>query len=218
MRDSPTTARLRTRNLSFTYGSRLHILDDCNLSFWPGEVVALTGESGRGKSTLLYLLGLMLSPTSGDIEVDGTDTVGLSDRERSGLRARRFGFVFQDAALDTSRTVLDNVLETVLYRNESRRDAQQRAIELLERFHVSIRADHRPGQISGGQAQRIAVCRALLARPDIVLADEPTGNLDAGSSQIVISALREHAESGATIVIATHDRDVQEACDRVVAL
>ena len=160
----------------------------------------------------------MLTPTSGRILLDGESVAGLRDAERARLRARQFGFVFQDAALDATRTVLDNVLETALYRGESRRALTPAALALLDRFGVSLRVHAKPGQVSGGQAQRIALARALLLQPRVLLCDEPTGNLDPASTEIVLDALREHASSGGVVVVVTHDRAVVAHCDREVRL
>jgi ABC-type lipoprotein export system ATPase subunit len=205
---------LAAEQVSFAYRRGEPIVTGWSAQFPAGVVTALTGPSGSGKSTLLYLLGLMLTPQAGQVRVAGRRVDHLPDRDRAGLRAHRFGFVFQDAALDATRTVLDNVVETALYRHQPRAQAITAAHELMRRFGVDLRATHRPGQISGGQAQRIALCRALLAAPRIVLADEPTGNLDPASSSTVITALREHAAAGATVIIATHDPAVVAACDR----
>lgn len=212
------TALLEVADVSFGYAKGATVLEGIDEAFDAGEVVALTGPSGRGKSTLLYILGLMMTPRRGAVRVRGTDLATASDTVRARFRAHEYGFVFQDAALDTTRTVLDNVLESALYRGERRDDMRPRAEQLLDEFQVSVRSSHKPGEISGGQAQRIAVCRALLGDPSIVLADEPTGNLDADSSAIVIGALRRAAEGGSTVVIATHDPAVMAACDRRVQL
>ena len=181
--------------------------------FHLGTVTALTGPSGCGKSTRLYLLGLMLRIGRGAIEIDGQRVDRRSDAERSRLRAHRFGFVFQDAALDASRTVVDNITETALYRGDPLRPAYRRAKELMERFAIAVPAHRKPGQISGGQAQRIALCRALLGAPDILLADEPTGNLDQGSSATVLEALRTHADGGGCVIVVTHDPEVADWAD-----
>lgn len=176
--------------------------------FAPGRVATITGASGRGKSTLLYLIGLLLTPDSGRVLIDGANTGGLSDGSRARLRARRIGFVFQDAALDVTRSVLDNVVEGGIYAGMSRRAAEKRAAGLLDRFGVELRGDHRPGEVSGGQAQRVGLCRALIKDPTIVLADEPTGNLDQESAAVVLDALFDTAAGGATVLIASHDPQV----------
>jgi ABC-type lipoprotein export system ATPase subunit len=209
---------LEARGITFGYDPKVPLLSDWSATFEAGEVVAVTGPSGRGKSTLLYVLGLMLAPSRGTVLVDGVDAAGLGDAERSRLRATQFGFVFQDAALDSTRTVLDNVVETALYRGESRTESHVRARELLAQFGVELRATAKPGQVSGGQAQRIALCRALLGNPRIVLADEPTGNLDPASAEVVVSAFHAHAASGAAVVVVTHDPALVARCDRKIEL
>jgi ABC-type lipoprotein export system ATPase subunit len=206
------------RNITFGYDAAVPILNDWSATISAGEVVAITGPSGRGKSTLLYLLGLMLRPGSGEVRIDGVDAAHLSDAKRAHLRARRFGFVFQDAALDATRTVLDNVIETALYRGEPRAQAKVRAQNLMTQFGVDLRATARPGQVSGGQAQRIALCRALLNDPRILLADEPTGNLDPASADIVVDAFHAQAHSGAAVIIVTHDPLLVARCDRTIQL
>lgn len=210
--------RLAAQELVFRYEAGTPLLEHWSAQFDSGEVVAVTGPSGRGKSTLLYLLGLMLKPRAGHVLLDGIPVQALSDAARARLRAHRFGFVFQDAALDQTRTVLDNILETTLYRHSDRRTDTMRARALMEQFGVSLRAGAKPGQVSGGQAQRIALCRALLGDPDVILADEPTGNLDPASSDVVIDAFRERAESGAAVIIVTHDPALVMRCDRKIEL
>lgn len=181
-------------------------------------MTALTGPSGRGKSTLLYLLGLMLTPASGQVTIDGTPASQLPDSSRASLRAHQFGFVFQDAALDTTRTVLDNITEGALYRGQERSRFLERAKSLMAQLEVDVDPWRRPGQVSGGQAQRIAVCRALLGDPRIVLADEPTGNLDEFSTNAVVDALRSQAEHGAAVIVVTHSEDVAAKCDERIHL
>lgn len=216
---APSQALLRAQGVSFRYrSSQEDVLAGVDLPVAPRALTALTGPSGSGKSTLLYLLALMLRPSSGEVWLGGQATSGMLDHERAALRAHRYGFVFQDASLDPTRTVLDNVVETALYRDEDRAVALIRGRELLEQFGVGHRAAHRPGEISGGQAQRIALCRALLHQPDVVVADEPTGNLDAASTEVVLQALRDEAQRGATVVIATHEAHVVAACDQRVDL
>lgn len=217
-RDGNTDLALEARDVVFEYVRGIRVLDGWSASFLRGSTTALTGPSGRGKSTLLYLLGLMLHPQQGEILLSGQPTAALRDAQRARLRARDFGFVFQDAALDATRTVLDNVIETALYRNDPTDAARLRAFELLEQFGVDVPAHRKPGQVSGGQAQRIALCRALLSKPTVLLADEPTGNLDPATSAIVVNALRQHAAEGAAVVIVTHSPDVAAACDTEIRL
>ena len=209
---------LEARDLSFGYVRGTPVLDRWSARFEPGAMTALTGPSGRGKSTLLYLLGLMLKPSAGQVLLDGRSMGELSDAERARTRADRFGFVFQDAALDPTRTVLDNVTETVLYQRGDRHAAGSRARTLLGRFGVDVPAGRKPGQVSGGQAQRIALCRALLTDPAVLLADEPTGNLDPDTSALVVQALADHAKSGGTVIVVTHSPEVAAACDRRIVL
>lgn len=209
---------LQAWDIGFGYGSGRPVLEGWSAEFFAGSMTALTGPSGRGKSTLLYLLGLMLRPDDGEIALDGKAASRKSDAARARLRARRFGFVFQDSALDSSRTVLDNVTETALYRGEHRRGAESAARELLERFSVDVPPERKPGQVSGGQAQRIALCRALLGHPSVLLADEPTGNLDPATAGLVVNALRQHSHGGATVIIVTHSPEVALACDRQIQL
>ena len=219
---------LAVRGLSFSYtrgGEEL--FGELSHEFTPGKVTAVTGPSGRGKSTLLYVLGLMLTPSRGHVLLDGDSVSDASDTTRSRLRAARIGFVFQDAALDPSRVILDSVIEPALYAGWSPRRARVRGRELLEEMGVAARADHKPGEISGGQAQRVAVCRALVTDPAVVLADEPTGNLDRDNAEGVLTALTRatsHGRDGGatgggrTVVIATHDPFVLEHADEVLAL
>jgi len=205
--------------LSFGYRREEPIIRELDWLFPSGAVSGVTGRSGSGKSTLLYLLGLLLSPWAGRVALDGEVVSGAPDRVRSRLRAERIGFVFQDAALDAARTVLDNVVEGSLYGGTGRRVAVARARELMARFEVGLREGHRPGEVSGGQAQRVALCRALLNRPRILLADEPTGNLDPDSARLVVDSLVSLAhEEGGTVVIASHDPAVVGVCDGVLTL
>lgn len=211
-------ALLAAEDLVFGYSQQARVLNRWSAAFRAGTATALTGPSGRGKSTLLYLLGLMIQPASGQVIVDGVDTTTLSDAARARLRSQQFGFVFQDAALDATRTVLDNVTEPALYRGMDRRTVTPMARELMERFGVDVPAERKPGQISGGQAQRIALCRALLMQPRVLLADEPTGNLDPATSAVVIEALRAHANAGAAVIVVTHAPEVASACDAEIRL
>jgi lipoprotein-releasing system ATP-binding protein len=210
---------IAAEELIFTYQSGAPpVIVGFKHAFHVGVVTAITGPSGCGKSTLLYLLGLMLSPTSGHIRWDGAYVSMLSDADRSRLRAEQVGFVFQDAVLDPSRSILDNVTEGGLYAGMGTAASREQALRLLEQFGVEQRADHRPGEISGGQAQRVALCRALLKRPRLILADEPSGNLDDASADVVWGALFAAAANGATVVVATHDRHRVATATHVIEL
>lgn len=208
-----------TRDLTFAYhAGAAPVIDGLSVELPVGAVTTLTGPSGSGKSTLLYLLALMIRPTAGQVVWDQVATSGLSDAQRSRLRATEVGFVFQDALLDPARSVLANVCDSALFAGMPRAVAVSRARELTARFGVEHREDHRPGEISGGQAQRVALCRALLTDPRVIFADEPTGNLDDASAEIVWQALVAHAASGATVVVSTHDRALAARSDREVRL
>lgn len=210
-------SRLRVDQLGFGYPrAGAPVLDGLTEDFPDGAITAITGPSGSGKSTLLYVVGLLLTPTSGTVWLDDQPVSALQDAERSAVRSRALGFVFQDALLDPARTALDNVVEPAVFAGLPRAGVVDRALGLLDRFGVGNRARHRPGQMSGGQAQRVALCRALLLRPAVLLGDEPTGNLDTTSSRVVWDALAEAAADGATVLLATHDDDlVRRAHHRV---
>lgn len=187
-------------------------------SFEPGTLTMISGPSGSGKSTLLALLALMLTPTEGVVRWGGLNAHTLSDAERARLRAEFVGFVFQDALLDLSRTTIENVLEASALAGIDRTIAESRGRALLERFGVGGLAERRPGQVSGGQAQRIALCRALVREPQVIFADEPTGNLDDASAKIVWDALEDAAEDGATVIAVTHDHQRAKRAERALVL
>nr|WP_300338717.1 ATP-binding cassette domain-containing protein [Actinomyces sp.] len=210
---------LAVRDLTFAYTRHSpELFESLSHSFAAGRCTALTGPSGRGKSTLLYVLGLILAPRTGQVLLDGVSVADAPDTERSRLRASRIGFVFQDSELDAHRTLTESVAEPGLYAGLSAAQARERARRLLGRLGLADQAGKRPTQVSGGQAQRAAVCRALLMDPDVVLADEPTGNLDRGNAAAVLDALDEASQRGCTVVIATHDPYVVDRCQEVVEL
>ena len=212
--------RLEDIRKSFDTGrDRLHVLSGVNLTVGEGEIVAIVGPSGVGKSTLLHIMGALDVPTSGKVYVRDTDVFAMSEAERAAFRNRTVGFVFQFHHLLRELTALENVMMPCLVGGMDRDEAASRAEELLAAVRLSDRADHRPGELSGGEEQRAAVARALAARPLVVLADEPSGNLDRASSNELhdlIWGLRESI--GQTFVIITHNPDLFERADRVVVL
>ena len=209
---------IEASRLSFGYRVGQPVLRDWSAWIKRGEVVSLVGPSGRGKSTLLYILGTLIRPWSGTLLIANLNVATLGDRARSDVRAAVVGFVFQDALLDPHRTVLDNVIEGAIYRGGNRRQACARGRSLLDRFEVDVEHNRRATDLSGGQAQRVALCRALLNNPLIVLADEPTGNLDRVNAAAVENALFEQAEAGAVVVIATHNEQLAGRCTRTFRL
>lgn len=220
MTEQPITA-LSLLDVTFSYARRLTpVFENLNISFEAGHTYALTGPSGSGKSTLLYVCGLLVTPTSGQVLLDGHDVANLGDAGRSKLRAEQFGFVFQDAMLDQSRTVLDNVIEGGLYTPDAtRRSLAPRASDLLHRFGIDDRARFASTDISGGQAQRVGLCRALIKRSAVILADEPTGNLDPDNSAVVVDSLLAAASTeGSVVIIATHIPGIADRCDQVIEL
>jgi ABC-type lipoprotein export system ATPase subunit len=213
-----TSKPLIAHELTFGYQRGTAILTDFSRSFEPGTMTALTGVSGRGKSTLLYLMAGLLTPWSGTVSALGTDLFALDDAARARLRARQFGFVFQDVILDARRSVVDSVLEACLYAGEGRSAWRRRAMELLEELRVNVQPWSLPGEISGGQAQRVGLCRALLFGPKVIFADEPTGNLDNDSANAVLRVLSNAAEADSIVIIATHDDRVIQRCGEQVLL
>lgn len=210
---------LRVEDLEFRYRkSAPELYGGLTYDFPAGKATAITGTSGRGKSTLLYVLGLLLKLNAGQILLGEQRIDHLPDRKKSHLRADTFGFIFQDAALDPTRRILDGVCEARTYRGERLAEVRAQGLELLTKVGVSEGARRKPGQISGGQAQRVAIARALMINPKIILADEPTGNLDEENSRLVLDSLRAATAQGAAVLIATHDPMVIEWADEVLAL
>jgi putative ABC transport system ATP-binding protein len=196
----------------------VHALRPADLVIEAGDYVAVTGPSGSGKSTLLHLLGLLDSPTAGSYLLDGLDTSTLPDRDRSGLRGRRIGIVFQAFHLLAYRTALENVLLAELYNRTSRSTRIQAAADALGAVGLEHRLDALPTTLSGGESQRVAIARALVSRPSLLLCDEPTGNLDSRNAATLMDLLDQLNADGLTIVIITHDAGVAARAGRIVAI
>jgi putative ABC transport system ATP-binding protein len=193
-------------------------LDDVSLDVHQGEFVAIVGPSGSGKSTMMNILGCLDRPTHGAYRLAGTTVAELDDDGLARLRSRSIGFIFQSYNLLPRTTALDNVAAPLLYQGIGRAERARRARASLERLGLGDRVDHEPTELSGGQQQRVAVARALVTEPALILADEPTGNLDSHAGAEVIALLRELNRAGRTVVLITHDADVAASADRQVHL
>ena len=211
---------LELDSVTKTYGSDppVEALRGVSFRIDPGELVAVVGPSGSGKSTLLHLMGTLELPSSGTIRITGTDVAQLTDRQLAALRATRIGFVFQQFFLAEHAALLENVADGLLYAGVPAAERRQAAIDALRAVGLGDRLLARPTQLSGGQRQRVAIARALVGRPAIVLADEPTGNLDSVTGEQILALLDELNVAGATIIVITHDHEVAARCPRQIAL
>ncbi len=192
-------------------------LENVNIHIDKGEFVSVMGPSGCGKSTLLNIVGLLDTPTSGTVTIDGTNVVGMNDSNLAAFRNQKLGFVFQSFHLIDSLNVIDNVMLPLLYRKSSASEREKLAKEVLERVGLSHRMRHRPSQLSGGQCQRVAIARAIVGNPEIILADEPTGNLDSKMGAEVMDLLHTlNREDGRTIMMVTHNEEQAHQTDRII--
>jgi lipoprotein-releasing system ATP-binding protein len=205
---------------SFRQGTReIHVLAGASVELYPGQAIALVGPSGTGKSTLLHIAGLLETPDSGQVIVSGRDCTKMDDGDRTRVRRAEMGFIYQFHQLLPEFSALENVALPQLILGRGRKEAEARASELLSGLGLAERLDHRPGQLSGGEQQRTAICRALANHPRLILADEPTGNLDPRTSEVVFHELIALFRSeGVAALIATHNLELARRMDRVVKL
>ncbi len=193
-------------------------LDNINLEVGAGEFVSIMGPSGCGKSTLLNLMGLLDAPSKGTVALDGKAIDRYGDRDLARTRNERLGFIFQQFHLVTDLSVVDNVEIPLLYRKMSNKDRRKAALAALDRVGLGSRTHHFPGQLSGGQQQRVAIARAIVGQPKVLLADEPTGNLDSQMGDEIMALLKNLNDEGTTVVMVTHDPRLADATDRIVRL
>ena len=197
----------------------IRALDGVTLDIAKGEFVAIVGRSGSGKTTMLDLMGLLLRPTSGSLFIDDIDTSKLGDRQLAQMRARRVGFVFQEYNLLSGLNVLENVMLPLRYVKDAKKAGRPRAVELIERVGLGDRIGHRPTELSGGQAQRVAIARSMVNSPSLILLDEPTGAVDTETAQQLVDLLKRlNKEDQVTIVIVTHDLDIASQATRQIRL
>ena len=199
-------------------GVTVSALRGVSVTVGEGDYVAIVGTSGSGKSTLMHLLGALDRPTSGTLLIDGRDVSTLGPAEMAKLRNETIGFVFQSFHLLPRTTARDNVALPLVYRGTGRRERRERAAAMLERVGLAHRVDHRPNQMSGGEQQRVAIARALITSPSVLLADEPTGNLDSATGQQVLTLLESLNAEGVAVVLVTHDRDVAARARREITM
>lgn len=214
-------ALVELRNVSKIYhlgGEEIRALDDVSLDIESGEFISIIGPSGSGKSTLMHILGCLDSPTKGTIKLDDTMIQDASARELAGIRNRKIGFVFQFFNLLPKLNVLQNVELPMVYSGTSSRHRRERAMEALKLVSLENRSKHRPSQLSGGQQQRVAIARALVNDPKIIFADEPTGNLDSHTGELILELFRQLSQGGRTIALVTHDPEIAAVTPRRIEI
>ena len=212
---------IKIRNITrdFPLGNEIvKVLKGIDLDIERGEYVALMGPSGSGKSTLMNLLGCLDTPTSGSYELNGNDVSNMTDDELAEIRNKEIGFVFQTFNLLPRTTALENVALPMIYAGASKSERTERAKQVLTDVGLADRMDHRPNQLSGGQRQRVAVGRALVNKPSIILADEPTGNLDSKTSEEIMNLFNDIHKAGNTVIVVTHEEDIAERAHRIIRL
>ncbi len=204
---------------NFALGNEIvYVLKGIDLEIKKGEYVALMGPSGSGKSTLMNLLGCLDTPTSGTYILNGKDVSQMQDDELADIRNKEIGFIFQTFNLLPRTTALDNVALPMIYAGYSKSERTTRATEVLNQVHLADRMDHQPNQLSGGQRQRVAIARALVNKPSIILADEPTGNLDSKTSEEIMVLLEEIHKNGNTIIVVTHEEEIAAHAKRIIRM
>ena len=211
--------KIRGLDVSFkTSAGMVNAVRGVDLDLFEGETLAIVGESGSGKSTFMNMLGCLDTPTSGEYYLDGVNVAGMSDDELSDIRNKQIGFIFQGFNLIPSLSARENVELPLVYRAMPAAQRRQLAEEALNRVGMGHRMDHKPSELSGGQQQRVAIARAIAARPPIIMADEPTGNLDTRSGEDVMKILHELNEEGRTIILITHDNDIARQATRAIRI
>ena len=215
---TPAVMELIGVQKSYAGNPPVEALRGIDLTINEGELIGLVGTSGSGKSTMLNIMGALDHPTEGNVRIQGQDLSALSDRQLSSLRGRRIGFIFQQFHLIAGLSLVENVATGFLYQGASRSQRIKNGIRLLTKVGLGNRLDHLPHQLSGGEQQRVAVARALMGEPAIILADEPTGNLDSKTSEGIVKLLHQLNEDGSTIIVVTHDRELASSFPGMVTL